>query len=130
MVQKVWSSICINIPMIILITIIFRVIIMMTDIIVVCPKVWQEECNWKEYPALSMVQVSRLPGDAMMMVSGVAAAGAVDTKFFTLDPSTPKVHSSVKDLGRRVFEVAITSAATPPLPVKEETRLPIFEIPL
>ena len=61
MVQKVWSSICINILMIILITIIFRVIIMMTDIIVVCPKVWQEECNWKEYPALSMVQVSSSP---------------------------------------------------------------------
>ena len=31
--------------------------------------------------------MSRLPGDAMMMVSGVAAAGAVDTKFFTLDPA-------------------------------------------
>ena len=64
MVQKVWSSMCINILMIILntkiifITIIFRVIIIITIIIVVSPKVWLEECNWKEYPALSMVQVS------------------------------------------------------------------------
>ena len=47
--------------MIILIIIIFRVIIIITNIIVVCPKVWQEECNWKEYPALSMVQVSSSP---------------------------------------------------------------------
>merc|ERR1719317_208541 len=54
-------------------------------------KVWQEECNWKVYPALSMVQVTRLPGEALMMVSGVAAAGAVDTKFFTLDPAKPFV---------------------------------------
>merc|ERR1719309_1325846 len=91
-------------------------------------KVWQEECNWKEYPALSMVQVSRLPGDAMMMVNGVAAAGAVDTKFFTLDPSTPKdplgSPRPQRWIGGREFEVAMTSSAQAPPPVKEETRLP------
>ena len=47
--------------MIIFINIIFRVIFIITNIIVISPKVWLEECNWKEYPALSMVQVSSSP---------------------------------------------------------------------
>ena len=74
MVQKVWSSMCINILMIILntkiifITIIFRVIIIITIIIVVSPKVWLEECNWKEYPALSMVQVSSSPSSPYSII--------------------------------------------------------------
>ena len=48
-------------------------------------KVWLEECNWKEYPALSVVEVSSLPRGALMQVDLIAAAGKCNTKFYTID---------------------------------------------
>merc|ERR1719381_406117 len=44
-------------------------------------KVWLEECNWKEYPALTLAQVSALPHGAQMQVDLIAAAGRCNTKF-------------------------------------------------
>merc|ERR1719228_3127825 len=48
-------------------------------------KVWLEECNWKEYPAIALAQVSALPHGAQMQVDLIAAAGRCNTKFFTID---------------------------------------------
>merc|ERR1719378_1434476 len=48
-------------------------------------KVWLEECNWKEYPALTLAQVSALPHGAQMQVDLIAVAGRCNTKFFVID---------------------------------------------
>merc|ERR1719300_918738 len=47
-------------------------------------KVWLEECNWKEYPALTLSQVSALPHGAQMQVDLIAVAGRCNTKFFLI----------------------------------------------
>merc|ERR550519_2046997 len=55
-------------------------------------KVWLEECNWKEYPALTTVQVSGLPRGALMQLDGIAACNDCNTKFYVIgrdsSPST------------------------------------------
>merc|ERR1719347_1572785 len=48
-------------------------------------KVWLEECNWLEYPALTLAQVSALPHGAQMQVDLIAVAGRCNTKFFVID---------------------------------------------
>merc|ERR1719312_2357351 len=48
-------------------------------------KVWLEECNWKEYPAVTLAQVSALPHGAQMQVDLIAVAGRCNTKFFVID---------------------------------------------
>merc|ERR1711970_1695775 len=47
-------------------------------------KVWLEECNWKEYPALTFTQVPKLPRDALMQVDLIAVTGTCNTKFYTI----------------------------------------------
>jgi len=51
---------------------------------VVVLKVWLEECNYREYPALTVVEASKLPHNALMQVDGIAVAGNVNTMFYTI----------------------------------------------
>jgi len=63
------------------------------DYLEVALKVWLEECNWKEYPALTTLQVPGLPHGALMQVDGLAACNNCNTKFYVIgqdsSPSTP-----------------------------------------
>merc|ERR1719158_1048476 len=47
-------------------------------------KVWLEVCNYREYPALSVVEVTKLPRGALMQFDGIAMAGDGKTKFFLI----------------------------------------------
>merc|ERR1712168_253060 len=59
-------------------------------------KVWLEECNWLEYPGLTLAQVSALPHGAQMQVYLIAVAGRSNTKFHTVDqnPDRPDARRS------------------------------------
>merc|ERR1719430_1806463 len=54
------------------------------DYVEVALKVWLEECNWKEYPALTTVQVAGLPRGALMQLDGIAACNDCNTKFYVI----------------------------------------------
>merc|ERR1719342_154750 len=58
-------------------------------------KVWLEECNWLEYPALTLAQGSALPHGAQMQVDLIAVAGRSNTLFHTIDqnPDRPDARS-------------------------------------
>merc|ERR1712150_77841 len=47
-------------------------------------KVWLEECNYREYPALTVVEVSKLPHGALMQFDGIAMTGNGETKFYLI----------------------------------------------
>jgi len=62
-------------------------------------KVWLEECNWKEYPALTLAQVSALPHGAQMQVDLIAVAGRCNTLYHTIDqnPDRPTARTCTAD---------------------------------
>merc|ERR1712029_938795 len=59
-------------------------------------KVWLEECNWLEYPGLTLAQVSALPHGAQMQVDLIAVAGRCNTLYHTIDqnPDIPNARET------------------------------------